>query len=223
MFAFIARCFAGESISRLVENLPAQLRLRKSPSDRSVVDFEPELTSQRRQREHSPERRFQDPSEDEFLKKKWVHPYLQEMQNDPTVWYHPDLYRPMSPEPNSPRPYNIGTPENWPPPLVPGYIGKRRNSDEASDYSGPLISLPGLKERRASWLPEQNSLQGTLDLENFFLSEKNVEFPSSPISPTRQPICYEDLTALEEALLAQEVNADISPSTNTPAQGSGST
>jgi len=249
MFAFITRHLAGRSISRLVENLPAQLRLRKSTQDPSHDDSESKLTSQRRRPDHSPERRFRDPSKDKFPKKKLVHPYLQEMRNDPTVWYHPDLYRPMSPEPDSPRPYNIGTPENWPPPLLPGYVGKRRNNDEASDYSGPWVSLPGAKKRRASWLPEQNSLSESLDLENLFSSEKNADSPSSPVSPlelqplsqegfsssqknadspssptspTWLPICYKDLMALEEALLAQEANTGSSPSTNSATREPGS-
>jgi hypothetical protein len=171
------------SISRLAKNLPAQRRLRKSTPDPAHDESESKLISQRRQPDNSPERRFRDPSEDELPKKKWVHPCVQEMRNDPRVWNHPDLYRPPSPEPDSPRPYNIGTPENWPPPLLPGHIGERRNSDEASDYSGPLVSLPGANKRRVSWLPEQNSLPGSLNLETFFSSENNVDSPSSPISP----------------------------------------
>lgn len=49
-----------------------------------------------------------------------------------------------------------------------------------------------------------------------------MDSSSPPKSPNWLPISYEDLMALEKALLAQEADAGSSPSTNSPTRESGS-
>ena len=133
--------FAVSFVTWLVRYLTTQLRQGKASTDVEISDLGLNLASQR-QRYRSPERRFQDPQDFDSPAKGWVHPYIQEMRDNPNVYYHPDLYRPPSPAPPSPRPFNIGTPSNWPPPLPSGYVKEtRRPTSGSSDYARSWVSV----------------------------------------------------------------------------------
>ncbi|KAF7514387.1 hypothetical protein GJ744_000157 [Endocarpon pusillum] len=142
IFALGVGGFAVWSVAWLVEHLTTQLRRRYRSPDRRFQDPEDFDSTQLRRRYRSPDRRFQDPEDFDSPSRGWVHPYIQEMRDNPTVYYHPDLYRPPSPAPSSPRPFNIGTPSNWPPPLPPGDSKKnRRPTSGSSDYARTWVSV----------------------------------------------------------------------------------
>ena len=142
IFAMALGGFAVWFLARSLERLLASRGRGKRSLDPETVgdSSEPALP---RQGNPSRVRFLQDPLNLDYGPKARVHPYVKEMQENPNIWYQPDLYRLPSPAPSSPRSADIGTTIGYPLPQQPKRVERPRPSSycSSSDYPRSWVTV----------------------------------------------------------------------------------